>query len=45
MGSLSLESLGEEYVMEGRMEGKRTIGRLRKGMLDEILANDYRMRR
>ena len=27
-------------VMEGRMDGKRTRGRPRKGMLDEFLENE-----
>ena len=28
-------------VMEGRMEGRRTTGRPRKGMLDELIATSY----
>ena len=28
-------------VMEGRMEGKRGRGRMRKGMLDELMKGDY----
>src|SRR6201995_5539907 len=28
-------------VMEGRMEGRRTTGRPRNGMLDELIATSY----